>query len=62
MTVAELVALLQAMPQGALVSLAVADPKDTAYTDEVTGVDLSKEGTVSVRGWVASDNDGAFSP
>ena len=44
------------------VELSIGNPKDTAYTNEIQKVELSEEGRLVVRGWVSSDNEGAFAP
>lgn len=60
MTVGELIAELSKMPQDTLVEVSVSNPKDTAYSDDVS-VKLG-EGGVTLDGWVASDNDNACAP
>jgi hypothetical protein len=62
MTVKQLMADLAKMPPDAKVRLSIGNPEDTAWTDEVQQVDILPGGKVTVRGWVSSDNDGAFAP
>jgi hypothetical protein len=60
MTVAELIAELQKQNPEATVSMSIGDPKDTAYTDDVS-VRATEDG-VKIDGWVSSDNEEAFAP
>jgi len=57
MKVAELISELQKVDPNAEVILRIGGPKDTAYTNEITGV---HGGTIS--GWAASDNEEAWIP
>lgn len=61
MTVGELIEELSKMPKDAPVSVSVGDPKDTAFTDEVS-VRQGDGGQVVVDGWVSSDNENACAP
>jgi hypothetical protein len=57
MTVKELIERLLQQPQSAKVRLSIANPKDTAYTNEI--IEISREkttGMVSIEGWVSFDN------
>jgi hypothetical protein len=60
MTVAELIEELSRMPKDAPVRVSVGDPKDTAFTDDLS-VRLS-DGEVVVDGWVDSENENACAP
>lgn len=60
MMVADLIGALQRMDPAAKVVVSVADPKDTAYTDDVDAE--ARDGECRISGWVASDNEGACAP
>lgn len=60
MTVEELIAELQKCNPAAKVSLSIGNPKDTAFTDEVSVRAGADE--VVVDGWVSSDNEEACAP
>lgn len=62
LTVKELIEQLQTMPEGARIRLSVGNPKDSAYTNEIIEVTDDDDGSVTIRGWVSSDNDNAFAP
>ncbi len=57
MTASELIAQLRALPGDTVITVAVADPKDTAFSRDVS-VDASGR----VSGWVASDDEDACAP
>jgi len=61
MTVGELIEVLKTMPQDVQVGLAVADPKDTAYSKADIKVVKSEDG-VEIRAFVWSDDENAFAP
>ncbi len=62
MKTAELIALLQNLPQDAEIELDIGNPKDSAWTDDVQEVKLDSKGKVRISGWVASDNKNAHMP
>ncbi len=65
MTKAELVRLLRKYPDDAKVRVSVSDADDTAFTDEVADLveNATADGpTVTIRGWVRSENEGACAP
>jgi hypothetical protein len=61
MTVEELLAAFKGEDPKSLVRLSIGNPKDTCFTNEVTAVEV-EEGTCTIRGWVASDNEEACAP
>lgn len=62
MLVKEMIEALQKADPEAEVTMSIGNPKDTAYTDDVS-CEVTAEGkAVQVRGWVASDNEEAWFP
>ena len=61
MKVHELIAALRAYPPQADVLLKIGDPQDTAFTNDVA-VEPIVNGTVTLAGWVSSDNEDACAP
>jgi len=57
MTVSELITELQKSDPNAQVTLNIGGPDDTAYTNDITGVEGGE-----ITGWVSSDNSEAFIP
>lgn len=53
--------LMKADPEAEL-TVSIGDPKDTAYTDDVSLEVTAGGRAVQLRGWVASDNEEAFAP
>jgi hypothetical protein len=60
MTVSEMIELLQSADPNSQVTMTIRDPKDAAFTDDVSVVFASDN--VTVVGWVASDNEEACAP
>jgi len=61
MTVLELIARLQKLDPNLEVRLSIGNPKDTAFTNDVTDVEV-QGGSCTIEGWVASDNEEAWAP
>ncbi len=62
MTVRELIEQLSNLNLDAIVTVSVGDPKDTAFSDDLSlRVDI-EDSTVDIGGWVASDNENACAP
>ncbi len=60
MTVKELIEALSHLNPDATVSINVSNPKDSAYTDNLTVT--GRDGEAHIDGWVDSDNENAFAP
>lgn len=61
MKVKEMIAELQKADPEAGLTMSIGNPKDTAYTDDIS-VNVSAQGECSIVGWVSSDNEEAWFP